>query len=1070
MFTHFVAWRNLPIHLKMATQIAAFTVVAMASIAAYTEISTRDEIITATHAQNLQRAHGTAEVLDTFLANILANVRFFGTATSAIEYLRDPQAPAQRDQIERSIAEIRAIYQYDAFYLTDQSGTVLASTNARLLGRNYNTAPYFRSATAGQVAFDEPRYDANDQQVYLHFSAPVRDPQGIIWGAAIGRVQMTALDRIIAADNNFSGRGDFSVLWDDLGIRLGHSIRPDLRFKPFAPLNPDVANSIIYEQRFGPTTAQILADASQTPELVQRGKLLLHDSNTDPYLNYISETAGPVFAALVPLKNQRWVYGVLTPQAGILSAISTQTERAVAATLLVSLLAIVGAFLAARWITQPIRKVAETANALASGDMSRRVRLKQHDEVGNLANAFDTMADALAEKETQLRSYAQTLEQRVDERTAEVSTSEEKYHALMNDASDAILIADLRGNLMDVNRKAEELLGYPKVQLVGMRVEQIHPSEELPRTLALFKQIIKTGSGILRDGLVLRQDGKTVPVEITSNIIEYSDGQFVQGIFHDITVQKQRERELQAIVTLATALRGATTRAEMLPVILDQVMYLLNAAGATLAKIEPTTGDFLVELGRGCWVASTGTRVPAGKGVTGQVIATSKPYVGDDAASDPLIHRPVWVGGVSAFACVPLISQHETIGALWVGRDTAIGDDELRILIALADIAANALHRATLFEQTAHMYDEAQQNVRRLTALRAVDQAITASLDLRLILRVLLDQVVTFLQADAADVWLFNPVTQSLKYAEGHGFTTREMERLTCRLGEGYAGQIAFERHVVHIPDLKRTPEQSPRTAALAPEGFVAYLGAPLIAKGQLKGVLEIFHRRPLAAAEEWMDFIESLALQTAIAIDNVTLFNDLQRSNLELSLAADAMIESWAHALGLRGRETAGHIRQVAQDTVRLARALGIGEADLVHVRRGALLHDIGKLGIPDSILFKPGALTETEQAVIRQHPVYARELLAQIEFLKPALGIPDCHHEKWNGSGYPRGLRGEAIPLAARAFAVVDCWSTLRADRAYAPAWDKAHTLDYLREQAGKKFDPKIVRVFLNIIENES
>ena len=152
---------------------------------------------------------------------------------------------------------------------------------------------------------------------------------------------------------------------------------------------------------------------------------------------------------------------------------------------------------------------------------------------------------------------------------------------------------------------------------------------------------------------------------------------------------------------------------------------------------------------------------------------------------------------------------------------------------------------------------------------------------------------------------------------------------------------------------------------------------------------------------------------------------------------------------------------------TLRLARALGMKEEELVHVRRGALLHDIGKMGVPDGILLKPGSLTPEEWEIMRRHPQYAYEMLSPIAYLRLALDIPYCHHEKWDGTGYPRGLKGEQIPLAARIFAVVDVWDALGSDRPYRPAWPPEKLYAYLKEEAGKHFDPRVVEVFLKILK---
>jgi putative nucleotidyltransferase with HDIG domain len=241
----------------------------------------------------------------------------------------------------------------------------------------------------------------------------------------------------------------------------------------------------------------------------------------------------------------------------------------------------------------------------------------------------------------------------------------------------------------------------------------------------------------------------------------------------------------------------------------------------------------------------------------------------------------------------------------------------------------------------------------------------------------------------------------------------------------------------------------------------------PLIAKGQVKGVLDIFNRSSLSPDDEWFEFLQTLANQAAIAIDSAQLFEDLQRSNVDLSLAYDATIEGWSGALDLRDKETEGHSRRVTETTITLARAMGaFSEAELIHIRRGALLHDIGKMGIPDHILLKPGKLTDEEWQIMRQHPTYAYELLSPISYLNPALDIPYCHHEKWDGSGYPRGLKGDRIPLAARIFAVVDVWDALSSDRAYRPALPAAEVREHIRAGAGTHFDPEVVRAFLEIV----
>jgi putative two-component system response regulator len=192
-----------------------------------------------------------------------------------------------------------------------------------------------------------------------------------------------------------------------------------------------------------------------------------------------------------------------------------------------------------------------------------------------------------------------------------------------------------------------------------------------------------------------------------------------------------------------------------------------------------------------------------------------------------------------------------------------------------------------------------------------------------------------------------------------------------------------------------------------------------------------------------------------------------LREANAQLLNAYEATIESLSHALDLRDRETEGHSRRVTELTVQLAQAMNISEAEITHYRRGALLHDMGKIGIPDSILHKPDTLSDDEWMTMRRHPQLAYDLLHPIEYLHPALDIPYSHHEKWDGSGYPRGLKGEEIPMSARLFAIADVWDALTSDRPYRAAWSEGEALAYIREQAGKHFDPKVVELFFKVIE---
>ncbi len=448
-----------------------------------------------------------------------------------------------------------------------------------------------------------------------------------------------------------------------------------------------------------------------------------------------------------------------------------------------------------------------------------------------------------------------------------------------------------------------------------------------------------------------------------------------------------------------------------------------------------------------------------GSGLVPKAIRTGQIINSPDALEDP-DYTPSWEAARSELA-IPLQVGEKVIGVIDVQsvEPRAFSEDDERLMSIFAKRVALTLENASLYQQT-------QERLRRISSLRNIDKAITGSFDLRLTLRVLLEEVTTQLWVDAADVLLFNPHLQTLGYAAGRGFQTSALQYTNLRLGEGYAGKAALERRMISVANVEDAEDSLKRAPLLPNENFVTYYGVPLIARGEVKGVLEIFHRTRLDPGSDWLEFLETLAGQAAIALDNASMFNDIQRSNIELVQAYDATLEGWVQALDMRDQETEDHTRRVTEVTIQLAQMMGVNEDKLVHVRRGALLHDIGKMSIPDGILRKPGKLTDDEWEIMRQHPVYAHRFLSEIDYLRPALDIPYCHHEKWDGTGYPRGLEGEQIPLTARIFAVVDVWDALNSDRPYRKAWPEEDVLAYIREQAGEHFDPRVVGAFLDIL----
>ena len=642
--------------------------------------------------------------------------------------------------------------------------------------------------------------------------------------------------------------------------------------------------------------------------------------------------------------------------------------------------------------------------------------------------------------------------------------SEERFRSWIEFSSDLVTVIGPTGLIRYVSPSSRRLLGYSPEELIGRDFLSIaHPEDH---------EVLK---GLLDLESAPAQDPLTAEFRLHHKDETWHDFEGLRRIHTDsqggleilmnsreISERKQRQRELEAIASVSAALRSVETLEELLDRLLDAALSLIGVEAGNIWLYDADTRRNRWAAGRG-WVPTASLSLFTDKGIPGLVLQTGETVVIPEFRTDPRTteenrsYYPEGTGG----ACVPLRSAENIVGGMFIyltpPREVTMGD--VHVLNALAEIGGSAIHRMTLHEQTTRQLEQ-------LSALRSIDIAISGSFDLQLSISTILNHVIRQLKIDAADVLLISHPDQSLKFEFSRGFRTARIQASSLHLAEGLAGQAALERRTVFIEDLGKEQAFFTRTGLIGAEGFVSYFAIPLIAKGRVQGVLEIFNRSPLHPTPEWLEFLENLASQAAIAIDNLTLFQELQRSNFELARAYDATIEGWSHALDLRDRDTEGHTLRVTEMTLRLARSMDMRGEELLHLRRGALLHDIGKMGVPDEILHKPGPLNEQEWEIMRRHPQYAYQMLKPISFLSRALDIPYAHHERWDGSGYPRGLKGDSIPVAARIFAVVDVWDALTSDRPYRLAWPRSRAVRYLNAQVRRHFDPDAVNAFLRVI----
>ena len=609
-----------------------------------------------------------------------------------------------------------------------------------------------------------------------------------------------------------------------------------------------------------------------------------------------------------------------------------------------------------------------------------------------------------------------------------LQTSEARFRSLYENSRIGMYRTTPDGRILMANPALVNMLGYASFEELEKRNLEVENDADYQR--AKFRNRIELEGSVLGlESTWKRKDGTHIFVRESATLGRDAEGKiaYYEGTVEDITEQKQAEEALRAS---KEKYKGIFDESVAAIYIFDANKHFIDSNQAGLDLLGYSRAE---------------------------LIQMSIPDVDADPAAVLPAHEKLLSGGRLLNYEHRLRRKDNTvITVLNNSRPITAGNGKVVGMIS------------TLLDITERKRNEkrVQLQLRRITALSEIDRAISSSFDIRLSLEVLLNEAVAQLNIDAADILMLNPVTHTLVFFTGKGFHTQAIQQTKQTLGEGWAGKVGYERKTIHVPDLAAEEHRFTRAVLLKQEGFVEYVGVPLLSRGALKGILEVFHRSHLEIEPAWMNFLETLGQQAAIAIDNAQSFNELQQSNLEMAASYDATIAGWSQAIDLHDRKTAGETQRVVELVLQLAEKMGVNEREQVHIRRGALLHDIGEISIPDAIRLKPDKLSEEEMGIVRKHPRLAYEILASIPFLQPALDIPYCHHERWDGSGYPRNLKGEEIPFAARLFAVADVYDALLSPRPYRPAWTKEKTIQYIREQAGTYFDPAVVETFLNII----
>lgn len=732
------------------------------------------------------------------------------------------------------------------------------------------------------------------------------------------------------------------------------------------------------------------------------------------------------------------------------------------------------------------------------------------DDIDSKVKAFDVggvdfitkpfqYQEIIARVKTQITLYNQHneielhrlhLESLVDERTKEITQINEKLlweiyertraeselqdlkkynDMILESAGEGICGLDQNGFIVSINPAGAKMLGWEIQEIIRKPMHeishhQINHQDQFTNNDCPICDCIQDGLFYRRDDqLFRRKDGSYFPVDFSSTPILDENGSTIGAvvIFQEIIERKRRDRQREATISVAAALRTASTTIELGKALLANLTEYISMTGGAILLYNEAIGEIFIETAIGILEHATGYQFSQNAGLCGQLIQSKKSMIINKYQDDPILSQLLPSDTGLSIACVPIIAQKDTLGLLLTCCSADIIEEDFMILNAIADMTGNTLKRISLYEQT-------QRRLERLEALRTIDQAILSNTDLRITLHLVLEKIIFLLNVENAIFLLFDQKNNYFEYLDGSGLHLVKKAQKFKPVQDHIAEKVVIEKSTIHF-SLKELSKEKWYRHYVQRDNMVDYLGIPLIAKDRIIGVLEVYHTKRMLLDAEEMDFLHTLAGQSAIAIDNVILFESMREANLHLKQSYDATIEGWARALELRDQETEGHTRRVTELTILLSEAIGLDPEKIENIRIGAVLHDVGKMGIPDSILLKPGKLSPDEWEIIKLHTIYGYEMLLPIDFLSPGLDVVYYHHEKWDGTGYPTGKKGKDIPLPARIFCIVDVWDALTSERPYKKAWTIEKALEYIHEQTGKQFDPDIVEAFIKIIHNQ-
>lgn len=685
------------------------------------------------------------------------------------------------------------------------------------------------------------------------------------------------------------------------------------------------------------------------------------------------------------------------------------------------------------------------------------------DAESRLASAIHLIEDVTAEK-----ASAEALRE-----------SEEKFRGMAGAASDAIILLDDRGRVIFWNDSAGRIFGYSEGEVMGKDAHLlVAPARYQEAFRAGYAAFSATGTGpvvgktLELDGV--RRDGTEFPVELSVSAVRLEGRWHAVGVLRDITERRltmerlRREMEISSgLVETAGTMSRALDRDRLLSAVPPLAAKLVGSERCSIYLWDRTIEAFVVAGLHGFPAelvpAVRAARIrPKELPIIVEAKAHRAPVPVDDAAASPLFPpgfaERFHLGAVLA---APVMRGEELVGGIMFIHATphAFAEREIELARGIADQLALALANADLYRETQEKAMTLAHRMETIQVMHEIDRGILSSVKGEEILRTAVQLIGRVVPCDRVTVTLVDREAQAFEVVEGWGLDWAG-KGLTVPFDQTDAAEVVRTRRAVSRPDLSLEYALRPLDRRILEDGFRSDIRIPIVVHDEVAAVLSLGSRRVGAFAPDDLVTGERVAAQIGVALENARLVEDLEGLFL-------GTVQTLAAAIDAKSPWTQGHSERVTEYGVLIGREMGLSEKEIRDLRLAGLLHDIGKIGTYEFLLDKPEKLTPEESEIVKAHPVKGAEILAPIKQFKDVIPGVKYHHEKWDGTGYPDGLNGEAIPLFGRILAVADTYDAIMADRPYRKSPGQAWAVEEIRRCAGTQFDPKIADTFVGLIE---